>query len=75
MRPQEAALLREAIDIEEDETDGQQAMMQAARSHWPVSIIRKSEDMDVDPAEVGSEAGLLDWNQVEERLHYKTCLR
>ena len=46
MRPQEAALMRETIDLDEDEGEGKQAMMQAVRSHWPVSVVRRKEDLD-----------------------------
>ena len=45
MRPQEAALLRDTVDIEE-ESEAKRAMMQVVRSHWPVSIVRKKEDLD-----------------------------
>lgn len=48
MRPQEVALLKETVGIGEDDdnTAGRQAMGQIVRSHWPVSIVRKDEDMD-----------------------------
>ena len=46
MRPQEAALLREAIDVEAEEANEKQVMKQAVRSHWPVSLVRKKEDLD-----------------------------
>lgn len=49
MRPQEVALLKETVDLGEDDAEGaagRQAMAQAVRSHWPVSIVGKGEDVD-----------------------------
>lgn len=48
MRPQEVALLKETVDLGEDDdrAAGRQAMVQTVRSHWPVSIVRKDEDVD-----------------------------
>lgn len=49
MRPQEVALLKETVDLGEDDDDktaGMQAMTQTVRSHWPVSIVRKDEDVE-----------------------------
>lgn len=49
MRAQEVALLKETTDIGDDDDDraaGRQAMAQAVRSHWPVSIVGKGEDVD-----------------------------
>jgi hypothetical protein len=45
MRPQEVALLRDTIKLEDDD-DGRREMVQAVRSHWPVSVVRKKEHMD-----------------------------
>lgn len=48
MRPQEVALLKETVDLEEndDKTAGRQAMVQTVRSHRPVSIVRKDKEVD-----------------------------
>ncbi|KAK2604444.1 hypothetical protein N8I77_007374 [Diaporthe amygdali] len=46
MRPQEVALLHETTDIDDDKTIGREAMVQTVRSHWPVSIVGKDEDVD-----------------------------
>ena len=46
MRPQEVRLLKESVDLDEDETDDRRALMQAVRSHWPVSVVTKKEDLD-----------------------------
>lgn len=47
MRPQELALLKESTDLEEDDPDEEKhALKQAVRSHWPVSVVKKKEDMD-----------------------------
>lgn len=46
MRAREAALLREAMSLPEDEPSGRAEMVQAVRSHWPVSVVRRAEDMD-----------------------------
>lgn len=46
MRPQEVALLHETTDIDDDKTLGREAMVQTVRSHWPVSIVGKDEDVD-----------------------------
>lgn len=49
MRPQEVTLLKETVDLDDDDdekTAGRQAMMQTVRSHWPVSIVKKDEDVD-----------------------------
>ena len=46
MRVQEANLLKNTIKFDEDEADHKQAMVQAVRSHWPVSVVRKKKDLD-----------------------------
>jgi len=46
MRPQEAALLRDTVDLDEDDAEGKLAQMQVVRSHWPVSVVKKKEDID-----------------------------
>ncbi|KAJ0108572.1 hypothetical protein J7T55_015006 [Diaporthe amygdali] len=46
MRPQEVTLLHETMNIDDGKTAGRQAMMQTVRSHWPVSIVGKDEDVD-----------------------------
>lgn len=45
MRPEEVALLRGAISEEGEEDEVRTGMMQAVRSHWPVSVVRKKEDV------------------------------
>jgi hypothetical protein len=45
MRPAEAALLKESIDLDDEEGEEKKVLMQAVRSHWPVSVVRK-EDLD-----------------------------
>jgi hypothetical protein len=46
MRPQESALLKQFADLEEDEDEEKQALKQAVRSHWPVSVVKKKEDLE-----------------------------
>lgn len=46
MRPQEAALLRDTVKLDEDKPDGKGTLMQNVRSEWPVSVIRKKKDLD-----------------------------
>lgn len=46
MRPQEAALMRETVQGEEHEVNEDLALTQAVRSHWPVSVVRKKEDLE-----------------------------
>lgn len=46
MRPHEITLLKDSIKIDEREWDERQGMTQAVRSQWPVSIVRKKEDLD-----------------------------
>lgn len=50
MRRQEVALLKETVDLDDEDDDdkaaGKQAMTQTVRSHWPVSIVRKDEDVE-----------------------------
>lgn len=45
MRPQEVALLRDTVRPDEDEAGEKRELMQAVRSHWPVSVVRKKSDM------------------------------
>ncbi|GAM83838.1 hypothetical protein ANO11243_018280 [Dothideomycetidae sp. 11243] len=45
MRPQEAELLKMAAGLDE-EGEQQLLLRQKVRSHWPVSVIRKKEDLD-----------------------------
>ena len=45
MRPQEASLLRDTVDLGDDEPEEKRAMVQAVRSHWPVSVARRGEDV------------------------------
>ncbi|KAM0425507.1 hypothetical protein ACHAPT_009296 [Fusarium lateritium] len=46
MRPQELSLLRSTMSLEEQEAVDEQDMMQPVRSHWPVSVVKKQEDVD-----------------------------
>ncbi|RFU81944.1 c6 transcription factor [Trichoderma arundinaceum] len=46
MRPPEVSLLRDTMSINEKEWDDRRDMVQAVRSHWPVSVIKKKEDVD-----------------------------
>ena len=46
MRPAEVALMRGIMNIDEVEADGKRDMVQAVRSHWPVSVVRKKEDLN-----------------------------
>lgn len=46
MRASEVALLRDTMSFEEDEVDLKQGMSQAVRSQWPVSVVKKKEDLD-----------------------------
>jgi hypothetical protein len=46
MRPQEAALLRNTMDIDEEAAEEKRPMVQPVRSHWPVTVVRKSEELD-----------------------------
>ena len=45
MRPQEVALLRDTVGLEEEESDGKREMVQAVRSHWPVGVVKKVGDL------------------------------
>lgn len=46
MRPQEAALLTNTMSMDVDETNHRRDMVQAVRSNWPVSVVKKKEDVD-----------------------------
>ncbi|KAI8723046.1 Zn(2)-C6 fungal-type domain-containing protein [Fusarium sp. LHS14.1] len=46
MRPQELALLRGTMSLEEQEAVKELNVMQPVRSHWPVSVVKKQEDVD-----------------------------
>ncbi|KAM0214261.1 hypothetical protein ACHAQD_005469 [Fusarium lateritium] len=45
MRPQEVSLLKSPMALEKDEVDPEPEMAVAVRSHWPVSVVKKQEDM------------------------------
>ncbi|KAI0157229.1 putative C6 transcription factor [Xylariaceae sp. FL1272] len=66
MRPQEANLVKSTLEIE-DETDDQKDLKQAVRSHWPVSVVKKEEDIDAHILSnlVGNYAYL----NVEDKAH------
>lgn len=46
MRPSEVALLRGSMSIDDKEWEEKQDMVQAVRSQWPVSVVKKKEDRD-----------------------------
>lgn len=49
MRPQEVSLLKDTVNLDDDDDEkaaGRQAMAQTVRSHWPVSNVRKDEDVE-----------------------------
>ncbi|KAH6884387.1 hypothetical protein B0T10DRAFT_493135 [Thelonectria olida] len=46
MRPREFALLKGTMSVDEEEADAKREMVQAVRSHWPVSVVKKQEDVD-----------------------------
>jgi hypothetical protein len=46
MRPQERALLGNLINVDKDGPENSQDMVQAVRSHWPVSVVKKKEEVD-----------------------------
>ncbi|KAK7946049.1 uncharacterized protein PG986_010370 [Apiospora aurea] len=46
MRLQEAALLKTSLHFDEGEEERKAGMVQAVRSHWPVSVVKKKEDLD-----------------------------
>lgn len=46
MRPQEASLLQTTLPFDEGEAERRSAMAQAVRSHWPVAVVKKKEDLD-----------------------------
>jgi hypothetical protein len=46
MRPQEVALMRNSIDLVEDESPVKKEMLQAVRSRWPVGVVKRKEDLD-----------------------------
>ncbi|RTE81585.1 hypothetical protein BHE90_003910 [Fusarium euwallaceae] len=46
MRPQELALLKGTMSLEEQEAVNELDVMQPVKSHWPVSVVKKQEDVD-----------------------------
>lgn len=46
MLPPEVALFRGIINIEGDQADEKPDMAQAVRSHWPVSVVKKKDDLN-----------------------------
>ncbi|KAK8877777.1 C6 transcription factor [Apiospora arundinis] len=46
MRLQEASLLKTSLHFDEGEEDRKSAMVQTVRSHWPVTVVKKKEDLD-----------------------------
>ncbi|KAJ3473207.1 hypothetical protein NLG97_g10449 [Lecanicillium saksenae] len=45
MRRREQLLLRGALNMDMDQVDEPQEMAQAVRSHWPVSVVKRKEDL------------------------------
>ena len=46
MSPPELTLLRGIMTLNEDKEIERKDMAQAVRSHWPVSVVKKKEDLD-----------------------------
>ncbi|RKL38961.1 hypothetical protein BFJ72_g7091 [Fusarium proliferatum] len=46
MRPQEIGLLKSSMALDRYEADPEPEMAVAVRSHWPVSVVEKREDME-----------------------------
>ncbi|KAF5506420.1 Nitrogen assimilation transcription factor nit-4 [Colletotrichum siamense] len=46
MRPQEVVLLRSSMTFDDDQEMEKHDMVQAVRSHWPVSIVKTQEEVD-----------------------------
>ncbi|KAK2755598.1 C6 transcription factor [Colletotrichum kahawae] len=46
MRPQEVALLRSSMTFDDAQEMEKHDMVQAVRSHWPVSIVKKQHEVD-----------------------------
>ena len=46
MRPTELALFKRIINVDGDQVDETPNMVQAVRSHWPVSIAKKKDDQE-----------------------------
>ncbi|KAF4960207.1 hypothetical protein FGADI_1227 [Fusarium gaditjirri] len=46
MRPQEIGLLKSSMVLDKYETDPEPEMAVAVRSHWPVSVVKKHEDLE-----------------------------
>jgi hypothetical protein len=46
MLPPEVALFRGIINVDGDQADENPDMAQAVRSHWPVSVVKKKDEVD-----------------------------
>lgn len=46
MRPSELSLLKNTMKIDEREWDEKSSMVQEVRSAWPVSVVKKKEEID-----------------------------
>lgn len=46
MRPQEALLVGDNLEVDEERTKGRDELAQTIKSHWPVSVVKKAEDLD-----------------------------
>ncbi|KAI9656021.1 MAG: hypothetical protein M1821_005082 [Bathelium mastoideum] len=45
MRPRESELLKDAMSPDEQELEEKREMVQAVRSSWPVSVVKKMDDL------------------------------
>lgn len=46
MRREESILTKETLELKDEESEGILSLKHAVRSHWPVSIVKRKEDLD-----------------------------
>jgi hypothetical protein len=46
MYPRDVVIMKASMNYDEQEDDKKQAMVQAVRSHWPVSVVKKKEEIE-----------------------------
>ena len=46
MRQQEAALLKDTVTFDETKADEKEAMVQTVKSSWPVTVVKKMDEVD-----------------------------
>lgn len=46
MRPQEVLLVGDNIEVDAERTKGRDELTQTIKSHWPVSVVKKAEDLE-----------------------------